>query len=250
LLTGLDALDIAGMRRIRSPHGPVHLLVPADRRRVGNELAIVERTSRMPTRTPGEWPIAPPARAVLDFARRCRDRDQVRAGLAEVVQSNRATPADLAAEISAGSQRGTALARSVLNEIGDGVRSAAEARAHELLGRERLPSAMWNPRLYTDLGRFVGTPDAWFDHVGLAWEIDSREWHLSPADYDRTVDRHAAMTAVGITVLHTRPSQLINSAPLVLRNLRDSLEQAACRPRPRIRAVPQPALAADGTSGA
>jgi hypothetical protein len=22
-------------------------------------------------------------------------------------------------------------------------------------------------------------PDVWFDEVGLAWEIDSYEWHLS-----------------------------------------------------------------------
>jgi hypothetical protein len=81
------------MRRVPSPSGPVHLLGPTDRRRAGQNLALVERTDRLPEPSPGRWPLAPLDRAVLDFTRRVRDRDLVRSAIAEVVQRGRSTPA-------------------------------------------------------------------------------------------------------------------------------------------------------------
>jgi hypothetical protein len=73
----------------------------------------------------------------------------------------------------------------------------AEADAAKLL-RSDLAAPLWNSRVHDRLGRFVAMPDAWFDDVGMAWEIDSVEWHVSPADYERTVDRRSAMMAEGI----------------------------------------------------
>lgn len=238
VLTGLDALELAGSRSVPRPTGPVHVLVPADRHRTGNEVALIERTARLPDAVPGRWPAAPVARSVLDFARRTRDRNQVRAALAEVVQRGWVTPAALAAELEAGSGRGSALPRAVLAEVGDGVRSAAEAQARELVRRGRLPTPLWNPRLLDVHGRLVAVPDAWFDDAGVAWEIDSREWHLSPADYDRTLDRRSAMMAEGITVLHTQPSKLRTNAPQVCDELTRIIADAAHRPRPRVWADP------------
>ena len=81
----------------------------------------------------------------------------------------------------------------VLAEISDGVRSAAEANARTIirgLVRQRLvPTPLWNVNLVGPDGVVVAKPDAWFDEVGLAWEIDSVEYHLSPVDYARTVAR-------------------------------------------------------------
>jgi hypothetical protein len=90
---------------------------------------LVERTDRLPEATPGHWPLAPIARAALDFARRSSEQDAVRATIADVVQRGQATPAQLFHELDRRSGRGTALPRAVLDEIGDGVRSVAEARA-------------------------------------------------------------------------------------------------------------------------
>lgn len=247
LLTGLDALLLAGMRRVPPPSGPVHLLVPIDRRRTGHGLALVERTDRLPERTPGRWPLAPVERAVLDYTRRCTDRDQVRSALAETVQRGFATPAGLAAELAAGSRRGRALPREALEEVGDGIRSVAEAKARELVLGSRLPRPVWNPRLLDVTGRFLACPDAWFDEAGLAWEIDSREWHLSPADYDRTLDRRSAMMAAGVVVVHTQPSRITREGPAVLRELECNLAQARLRPRPVVLALPPDAP--NGTFG-
>jgi len=74
--------------------------------------------------------------------------------------------------------------------------------------------------------------------VALAWEIDSKEWHLSPADYDRTVDRRSAMMAAGVVVMHTQPSKLTDRPADVRAELLQNHAQAQLRPRPPIRALP------------
>ncbi|GAA0933802.1 hypothetical protein GCM10009559_23780 [Pseudonocardia zijingensis] len=237
VLTGLDALELHGMERMPAPAGPVHVLVPGGRRRGGAGLALVERTHHLPLAVPGRWPLAPVARAALDAARRLVVRDEVRAVLAEVVQRERCSPAELNAELELGSGRGARLAREVLAEIGDGVRSAAEANAREVALSSGLPAPWWNARLYDRTGRFIAMPDAWFDDVGLAWEIDSREFHLSPADHERTLARRSAMTAEGIVVLHTLPSGLRHRRDAV-DELRRTYASATRRPRPDVVAVP------------
>lgn len=237
VLTGLDALDLHGMRRIPQPSGPVHVLVPAGRRRAGTGLVLAERTDRLPPAAPGRWPLAPIARAALDAARRLAGRDEVRALLAEVVQRGRCSPAQLHAELAHGSGRGARLPRAVLVEISDGVRSVAEANAREIARRSGLPPPVWNAELYDRDGRFIAVPDAWFDDAGLAWEIDSLEWHLSPADYARTLERRSAMMAEGIVVLHTLPSKLGRRAEAI-QELRRTHEHAKRAPRPQVIAIP------------
>jgi hypothetical protein len=241
VITGLDALELHGMRRAPSPNGPVHVLVPDDRRRTGHGVALVERTERLPVAEPGRWPLVPLHRAVLDFARRCRDRDQVRSALAETVQRRRCSPQDLVAELNAGSGRGSALPREVLREVADGIRSVAEAKARALLLETDLPRPLWNPTLVdAATGDFVAVPDAWFDAVGLAWEIDSHEWHLDPADHARTLVRRVAMTARGIAVVPHTPGRITKEWATVCNELRKNLAQAALRPRPAVVAIPAP----------
>jgi hypothetical protein len=238
VLTGLDALELHGMQRMPSPSGPVHVLIPGERRRGGSGLALVERTDRLPPAAPGRWPLAPISRAALDAARRLTVRDEVRALLAEVVQRGRCTPAELNAELANGSGRGIRLPGEVLAEIGDGVRSVAEADAREIAQRSGLPAPMWNAKLYDRHGRFIAMPDAWFDAVGMAWEIDSREFHISPADYERTLERRSAMTAEGIIVLHSLPRKLRHRADAV-DELRRAYAGAMHRPRPEVLAIPE-----------
>lgn len=83
----------------------------------------------------------------------------------------------------------------------------AAADALRLARRSGLPAPLWNPRLYDARGRFLASPDAWFEEVGRAWEIDSHEFLPTPEGYDTTPDRRSTMTAAGIVVLHTRAEQ-------------------------------------------
>jgi hypothetical protein len=240
VLTGLDALALHGFEQAPHPSGSVHVLVPAERRRAGSGHVLVERTDRLPHPSAGRWPLAPPARAALDAARRLRSRTQVRAVLAEAVQRNRCTVAALGAELAAGSRRGTAIPRLVLDEVADGVRSVAEARARRLLKRSKLAAPLWNPRVYRPDGSLLAVPDAWFDDVAMAWEIDSLSWHLSPDDYARTLDRGSRLTAAGVIVLHSLPQKIHEQEQATLKDLESTHRLAASRPRPPLRAVPAP----------
>ncbi|TWF80790.1 hypothetical protein FHX44_116733 [Pseudonocardia hierapolitana] len=239
LITGLDALELHGLERAPRPSGPVHLLVPPERRRSGYGLVMIERTDRLPGPAPGRWPIAPLERAVIDTVRRMRERDVVRSVVAEVVQRGLRTPAQLATELEAGAQRGSRLPREVLREVSAGIRSVAEAKARVLLQRSKaLPPALWNPEVVDEHGRFIAKPDAWFDDVAMAWEIDSHEFHLGPADHAATLARRSAMTATGIIVVATAPSRIAREPATVLAELERTHAQAALRPRPRLYALP------------
>lgn len=238
VITGLDALELDGMTRMPSPFGPVHVLVPETSRRTGHGVALLERTGRLPVATHGRWPLAPPARAVLDACRRLRVRDQVRATIAEAVQTGRCDVAVLAAELAAGSGRGTALPRRVIAEIADGARSAAEAAAGDLLRRLGCQDAMRNAWIYRSDGTFLACVDVWFPDVGLVWEIDSREFHLSPQDHERTIERHNALIAAGVPVLRSVPSHLTGRRGEVLAQLRDARATSALRSLPSVIASP------------
>lgn len=234
LVTGLAALRAHGFRRSPTPSG-ITVLVPAGRQVRTWGFAEVERTTRMPEPVVIDGTAhAPVVRAVLDAARRATTLDGCRSLVAEAVQTRRCTVAELAQELDAGSDRGSALPRRVLAEVGAGVRSVAEAHARTLWRQTGLPALEWNRRLLTATGALIAVPDGWLDDVGLAWEIDSYEFHLGPDDYRRTLQRHNRMAGLGIVVVHTLPSRLQRDRTAVIGELRAGYAAAARRPRPGV----------------
>lgn len=67
--------------------------------------------------------------------------------------------------------------------------------------------------------------------------MDSREWHLSPKDWQRTLRRHASMSAHGIIVLHVTPQQIRTEAGQVAADIRTALRSGRARPALGIRAL-------------
>ena len=242
VLTGMQAVVAHGLRRVPADHR-VHVLVPHRRQRSSSGFVVIERTQRLPHPTSLRGvAVAPVERAVLDAARRLAERQPVCSLLADAVQSRLTTPERLRAELNAGSGRGSALPRAVLREDLDaGVRSVAESDARKLITRSGLPAPLWNPALLGPGGRFLGYPDAWFDDVALAWQIDSYAYHLSPADYAATLERDSVMVAEGIFVVRTLPSSLRRRPDHVLARLIRAHRQAALRPRPGVHARPRAA---------
>ena len=152
---------------------------------------------------------------------------------------DRCTVGELATELGAGPIRGSAMFRSVLAEVAEGVRSAAEGDLRDLIRTSRLPAPLFNPSLYKG-GIFIAKPDAWWPEAGVAAEADSREWHLSPADWERTMSRHNRMWAAGIIPLHFSPSQIRHEPAMVLHTIKDALERGLQRPPLPIRTIPCP----------
>jgi hypothetical protein len=219
----------------------IHVLVPNQRQRHDTSFVRIVRTTRMPDRfvRAGPLRLVPVARAVLDTARTLTSVRNVRAVIADAVQLGRCSVRELATELNAGAIRNSALTRSVLAEVSDGVRSAAEGDLARLLARSGLPMPLLNAKLYVG-DKCIAKPDAWWPEAGMVAEVDSREWHLKPQDWADTMARHNAMTALGIYLLHFPPSRLRAEGDAVIKEMRDTYARGLQRGPLAIRAVPCP----------
>jgi hypothetical protein len=57
-------------------------------------------------------------------------------------------------------------------------------------------------------GRTLAIPDALWANRCVIAEADSRDYHLSPQDWNRTQERHTMLTALGFAVLHFAPTRI------------------------------------------
>ncbi len=229
---------ITGLAAVRQHHirGPatelIDVLIPASRKRRDTAFVRVHRTTLLPTRV---WRLGPlhyalPARAVADAVRDLTSLRDVRAMVADAVQRGHCSVPDLCTERNAGPSRGSTLFREALTDVADGIRSAAEADLKGLLTKSRLPMPLFNASLYEVDGTFIATPDAWWPQYGIAIEVDSNEWHMSPHDHARTLERQRRMGKYGIVVLPFTPGQIRKQPAEVLATIRDALQAAHGRP--------------------
>jgi very-short-patch-repair endonuclease len=237
VITGPAALRRFGLRAPRAD--AVDVLVPALRRRQSSGFVTVHRTTKLPPlaciRDGIQFALA--ARAVADAARGLTGLAEVRAVVAGAVQRRLCTLAQLIVELDSGPVRGSALLREALTEVGDGIRSAAEADLRDLIMRARLPMPMFNARLCSG-GVLIAVTDAWWPDAGVAAEVDSREWHLSPQSWEETMRRHARMTALGILVLHFSPRQIRGEPNEVVAAIRSALRSRAGQRLADVQAAP------------
>lgn len=194
VVTGIAALQRHGVRVPTSEI--VDVLIPEATKRQSAGFVRTHRTTRMPEQpflaSGIRW--APAARAVTDATRGELDDRDVRALVADAVQQRKCTIEQLGAELAVGPRQGSAALRAALEEVLDGVASISEADLRKLIKSGRLPEPVYNPQLYVG-DEFIGQPDVWWRDAGVAGEVDSREWHLSPAQWERTMARHARMSA-------------------------------------------------------
>jgi hypothetical protein len=179
---------------------------------------------------------APLGRAIVDAVRQLADMSEIRELVASGVQRGKVDVLQLARQLGLGPKQGSARLRLALAEVSDGVRSVAEADLRTIIGQYRLPVPLYNPRLYVGT-EFLASPDAWWPEAGMAAEVDSRAWHLKPADWEQTLARHDRMTAQGILVLRFPPARLRGAKSGVAREIR-SAHAVSRGPLAHIRTVP------------
>jgi hypothetical protein len=218
----------------------IDVLVPATRQRHDAGFVRLHRTTRMPGRIWQAGPIryVPAPRAVADAVRGMDSLRDVRAIVADAVQRGRCQVSDLAAELTAGPNTGSALYRVALADVTDGIRSTAEADLKDLMVKARLPMPLFNPSLYAADGTFIARPDGWWPELGIAIEVDSQEWHLSPQDHADTLARGRRMARYQIVVLRFTPRQLRSEPAVVIAEIRRTLEGARGRAPLDLRTVP------------
>ena len=178
---------------------------------------------------------------MADAARGLTRFDDVRQVVCEAVQRRACTRGRADRGTRGGPGTGLRLFREALAEVGDGVRSVAEADFRILILRSGLPRPVFNARLFDADGIFIATVDAWWPEAGVAAEIDSRAYHLAAADQDRTTERHDRLAAHGILTLHFPPRRVKTDPPGIVSELQSAIDKGLARPRLPITAVPQAA---------
>jgi hypothetical protein len=244
-ITGPAALAFHGVR------GPkkdtlVDVLIPASCSVTGRSFVAIHRTRRMPSSWVQDLAIryVLPPRAIADTLCTLDQLSDARTVVASAVQQRLCTVRGLAEELAdrrgARGARGArdALFRRVLAEVAAGIRSAPEGELRDLIISSPLPAPWYNPELYLD-GKFLARPDAWWPHAAGAVEVDSKEWHLLPGDWQQTLQRHRRMTAAGIFVVHVTPGQLRSEPQYILADIAAALERG--RPCVGITMRPAPA---------
>jgi hypothetical protein len=226
LITGRAALRRYGV--LPADSHLIDVLVPATARPGDFGKIRIHRTRRMPRMfwTQGLIRIAPMARAVTDAALGATSRRDMRAIVAVGVDRGRCGVADLVTELDQSRLRNTGLLRLVIAEVERGIRSAPEGDLMDLVKRSELPEPLYNPSLYIG-DVFLAKPDAWWEAAGVAAEVDSREYHFEEADWERTMQRHARMTAAGIMVLHFTPRRIRTQPDQVVAEIRATLRKGA-----------------------
>ncbi|PYC68043.1 hypothetical protein C7C46_29775 [Streptomyces tateyamensis] len=232
LLTGLAVLAEAGLASAGHPADVdvVDVLIPNSRRVASRDFVRVHRAPLRPGGLPagfqrddGLWSVGV-GRALADAAPYLGSSRHFRALCAEAVQGRHCEQAELLARLLGGSASTAALphVQRVADELTCGIYSVAESEAREVLRRGGLPEPLWNPVLLLD-GRFLAIPDAFWPQACVALEVDSRAWHLRPADYERTLTRGNRLQAARLPVVRATPHQLRTDAGAVLRELRTLL---------------------------
>lgn len=236
VITGADALRAYGME-IPAPH-VVRLLVPTARRLAAKEFVAVERTTRLPAPIVRHGlPFAPPSRAAVDIARRTSDIWLLRMSLALPVLHGLSDHDSLLRELEVGNQRGSAAVRVALGQLDATAASLLHAHAARLLRNSPLPPPRWNVTVYDRRQRPMGYADAWWDEVGLAWQ-------LGPASPDAPapVHGHLAMTTAGVVVVRTSAAEVRRASgnpqdrDPIIRELAAAYAEAGTRQRPPVEA--------------
>ena len=218
----------------------VDVLVSADVRVQSAGYVRIIRTGRMPQECLRmrriRFALLP--RAVADAVRSMTSLGDVRAVVAEAIQSGGCDLAALITELNEGPVVGSRFYRMALRECSLGSWSAAEGDLMKLISKSGLEEPIYNAALYAADGTFLGIADAWWQRAGVVAEVDSRQYHLSPHDYERTVLRHNRMAAHGINLLHFLPKTLKSDPSTVVANLRGAIKSGRAQAPLRIVAKP------------
>lgn len=161
--------------------------------------------------TPGRWRVSPPARAAVDVAitsARQRDVDHV---VADVLQRQLCTVADLESEAALLGRRMTSWLRQALGDARRGMRSVGEADLRRVVRIARLPEPEWGAAVDTPSGTYF--VDALWRSQRVAAEADGAAFHLSADDWGRDLRRQNAIHGVGLTLFRF-PVRRLRSQPL------------------------------------
>jgi hypothetical protein len=237
VVASLTAATWHGVRAARLDR-LVRVVIPANRHVRGTGFVVVTRTTRPDAGTWARGPlvISSPARSVADAAREA-GADAARALVIEAMQRRLVGPGQLRHELIAGPHAGSTGLREALAEAEKGAWSVPEADLARLVAASSiLPPMLANPVLTVN-GARLPTPDGWFDDVGLAVQVHSRQFHAGELDWEATVASDGIFAEHGIPLIAVTPRQIATEPTAVVRRTENAYLAAKARPRPPVTAL-------------
>ena len=215
-IDGLDACHFHGLKAV-VPTNDVHIVVPWGHparsfgwlvvRRSKNPIVAVETD---------QVRYVDAATAAMTVARQCRRERRALAVLSDCIQRRLATYEELVRAHATATPRNALLIDSVLGSLSSGVRSVGENDFRVLaVGSEQLPPLLYNGLFRLPNGRLV-SPDAICLCCAVVHETNGRRVHAREDEFESMQERHDAMTASGLTVLHNAPRRIRTRGALVI----------------------------------
>ena len=221
----------------------VHVLVPATSKPRSMYGVTIRRTRLMHERLVERGPLRLSCRprAVVDAAA-VLPEPSARALVIEVVRRRLVRLDDLTHWVEVRQTHGRVRLRRALQEAAAGAWSVPEADLAALVRSSRvLPTALLNPGLEDESGVRLTTPDVWFDDVGMAVMVHSRQFHAGVLQWDATVTDDSELSSYRIVDVGVTPEQLAKDPPAVLRRIEDHYATARRSGfRPPVVATPRP----------
>lgn len=200
----------------------IHVFVPETQRGRDVSWVTVRRTSIVDERIVHRGPlrISSLPRALVDTAALAASEDTARCIVIEAVQRRLVRLDDVAHWIEVRQSNGRLRLRRALTEAAAGAWSVPEADLARLMTTSHLlPDAWHNPGLSDLEGKRLTTPDLWFDDVGMAVMVHSRQFHAGTLQWDATVDADDDLSANRVVVIGVTPGSVARDPAAVLRRV-------------------------------
>jgi hypothetical protein len=216
-IDGCDACRYHGLRNVTIDEATVHVVVPSGQPARTEGFVVVRRTNNPIVTVASErLRYVDLATAVVIAARTMHRERSAIAALSEAVQRRGTSYDELVRAHVQGPPRGARIVSRGLAALSTGAASIAEV---DFLGLVQLstilPQPLCNVLLRLPCGRLI-SPDALFLSSGVVHETNGRRAHARADLFDDMQERHDAMTAAGLTVLHNSPRRLLTSPREVL----------------------------------
>ena len=161
------------------------------------------------------------ATAVISATRQMKRARPVLAALSDAVQRNIVDSEDLQVAHQDGPPRNSRFATAALEELGWGIRSAAEADLRRLALRSRLLAGItYNVWVRLRCGRVVCL-DSLLMSSAVVHEVNGRKAHAREDLFEDMQDRHDAATTSGFVVLHSSARRVQRNGALVIHQIEE-----------------------------
>jgi hypothetical protein len=234
--SAIDAADACrwhGLKAVAVDDARVHVVLPWDQTARSRGFVVVRRTiAAFRVHHSHQLRVVDPATAVIAATRSMRSDRLVLAALSDALQRKVTTHDDLIDAHIRGPARNARLADEALAFLSAGARSVPEADFLRLAAASAiLPKPICNALVRLPGGRLI-SPDALFVDAGVVHETNGRMSHRREDLFEDMQERHDAMTAAGLTVLHNTPRRIAQNPREVITQVERSYLRVAGRGLP------------------